>query len=204
MSYSQSKEDLFVLNYFGDFKGTLLEIGANDGLTLSNSKLLIEHQWVAFLVEPGFVYVDLKILHLYNPNVYVYNLGIGDKSEIVKFWQSGCHVPNGNDRGLVSTLNFEETKRWPDVNFNETEIELIKWDVFYYSIQRPQIDFLSIDVEGAEWEILHQINLSDIGCKVLCIEFNSNPKLKTLFTNYCAGFGMTLAHENCENLIYVK
>ena len=206
ISYSQNKEDLFVLDYFIDrykisnYKGTLLEIGANDGITFSNSKLLIENGWTAHLVEPGFIYVDLKILHLYNPNVHVYNVGIGDKSEVVKFWQSGCHVLNGNDKGLVSTTNFEETKRWPGVNFNETEIEIIKWDVFYYSIQRPKIDFISIDAEGMDWIILKEIDLQAVGCKVLCIEWNSNPDLLKLFTAYCSGYKLAL--QNAENLIF--
>ena len=41
--YSQNNEEQIILEYFKDFKGNLLDIGANDGVTLSNTrKLAIE------------------------------------------------------------------------------------------------------------------------------------------------------------------
>jgi len=201
MSYSQNNEDEFVLEYFGDFKGTLLEIGANDGADLSNSKLLIEHGWAAHLVEPGSTFEQLQLRYQSNPNVHLYNFGIGGCDENVTFWESGSHVPNGSDKGLVSTTCFEETKRWPDVTFMEREVQLVKWDTF---CKTPGLtfDFISIDAEGCDWDILKQIDLKSVGCKVLCIEYNSNVELLNLFTNYCAGYNLAL--KNAENLIFVS
>lgn len=206
-SYSQTGEDLFVLNYFGDYKGTLLEIGANDGLTLSNSRLLIENGWTGHLIEPGrYVFDGLYSLYEFNPNVKLYNYGIGKKFETVTLYESGPHILNGSDMGLVSTINSEETERWRKngVCFNEIKIQINTFSDFYKFCRDDKFDFISIDAESMDWIILKQINLEQVGCRCLCIEWNSNPELKILFTNYCAGFGMTLAHENCENLIYVK
>ena len=53
MDYSQNGEQLIIEKYFGDFKGILLDIGANDGETLSNSRSLIKKGWQAVLVEPS-------------------------------------------------------------------------------------------------------------------------------------------------------
>jgi len=203
-TYSQNSEDLFVLNYFGDFKGTLLEIGANDGVTFSNSKLLIDNGWKAHLVEPGYVNNDLSNLHNSNSNVAIYDIAIGDDDKIVALFESGTHIPGGNDRGLVSSASFEETKRWPGVKFDIRQISMITFANFYCKANYPHFDFISIDAEGFDAIILQQIDLKEVSCKCLCIEWNSKQELFDTFTGYCAQFGMRLGLQNAENLIFIK
>lgn len=203
-TYSQNKEDLFVLNYFGAHKGTLLSIGENDGQTLSNSLLLIENGWNGHLLEPGSICSKLYAVHSMNDKVKVHPFGIGEKSESAIFYESGCHVRNGKDLGLVSSTSYSETERWrkSGVAFTETEIELLSFSDFYEYVNKPTFDFISIDAEGYDWLILKQIDLNAIGCRCLCIEWNSDPELLKLFTDYCKGF--KLAVKNAENLIFVK
>lgn len=210
-TYAQNKEDLFVIDYFGDFKGVLLEIGANDGITLSNSKLLIENGWKADLIEPGYE-PCYKLVFMYifddngnaNENVKVWDYGIGEKNERVDFWESDNHIPNGKDIGLVSTTNFEETKRWPNVKFTKRQIMLQTFEKHCQNSNKIKFDFISIDCEGSEWSILQQIDLDKVGCKCLCIEWNSKPELFRLFRDYCGKFGLHPVHQNNENLIFVK
>lgn len=200
-SRSQNEEDLFVLDYFGTYKGMLISIGENDGTTLSNSRLLIENGWQAALFEPGGTYNTLDELYKDNPKVHCYNFGIGEKNEVVDFWESGCHVPEGADKGLVSTTNFEETKRWHDVKFTKKQVKLIPFsDIVDYA----PVDFISIDAEGMDWSILKQIDLTKIGCRCLCIEWNGDMKLWHNIVDYCVGYGMKLATSNQENLIFVR
>lgn len=203
-SYSQNSEDRFVLDYFKGFKGTLLEIGANDGRTLSNSLLLIENGWKAHLIEPGKVFSELSAFHAFNKNVSVYNYGIGKLDEVVNFFESGAHVPNGNDRALVSSVDYAETERWRNagVEFDEHPIQLVSWETF--AGNRIAFDFISIDAEGMDWEILKQIDLTAVGCSCLVIEWNTIPALKAQFTDYCGSYGLKLAHINAENLIFTR
>lgn len=202
-SYSQNAEDLIVFSLFKRFTGTLLEIGANDGQTLSNSKFLINKGWTAHLVEPSSTFADLQALHADNPNVTCHNFGIGERDEVVPFFESGAHVKNGNDRALVSSVDFEETERWRNagVQFVEKNIQLISWKSFLEKASGP-FDFISLDCEGFEWAILQQIDLEAVGCKVLCIEYNGNRELFRLFSEYCKGF--RLVDRNNENLIFSR
>lgn len=201
-SRSQNGEDLFVLEYFGKgFKGMLLDVGANNGTDFSNSRLLIEHGWWALCFEPGSTYEQLDELYKDNPHIHCYKLGMGASNERVKFWESGAHVVGGTDSGLVSTTNFEETKRWPDVTFVEKEIEIVTFDTI---AEYAPIDFISLDCEGSEWDILQQIDLNKVGCRCLCIEYNGDDRLKFIFTKYTEKFGMRLSLQNGENLIYTK
>jgi hypothetical protein len=198
-TFSQNKEDLFVLDYFGDYKGTLLSIGENDGITFSNSRLLIENGWGAILVEPGIAGDDLHDLYFNNSKVSVFRFGIGSKHDTIRFWESGSHVENGTDRGLVSTTDFEETKRWPNVTFVEKDIIVLPFCAFE---KDGPFDFISLDTEGNDWKILQQIDLEKVGCKCLCIEWNSKPELFRLFRDYCGKFGLFCVHQNAENLIF--
>lgn len=52
-SYSQNGEDQIIREIFGDQVGTLLDIGAWDPVSLSNSRALIEAGWSAVLIEPS-------------------------------------------------------------------------------------------------------------------------------------------------------
>jgi hypothetical protein len=206
MSYSQNKEDLFVLRYFGNFKGTLLSIGENDGQTFSNANLLIQHGWGAVLCEPGETFNDLDELHKNRARVTSYNYAIGDTTGKVKFWESGAHVRGGSDTGLVSTTDPAETERWrkAGVKFTEKEIYMLKWDAFYDSLERPVFEYITIDAEGADWAILQQINLTEVGCRCLVIEWNGDYDLYSKFVDYCGKDGLVLRVQNNENLIFVK
>lgn len=205
-TYSQNAEDLFVANYFGDYKGTLLEIGANNGSELSNSLLLIEKDWCAHLVEPASVFHDLHLLHSYNAKVICHNLAIADVHGLVTLYESGAHVPGGSDRALVSSLKKAETERWSlaGVKFEAVEVNTLPFDAFWELTGFAQFDFISIDAEGYDKMILKQMDLGLLGCKCLVIEHNGDEGLKTDFCAYCEPFGLKPALVNRENIIFVK
>jgi len=60
-------------------------------------------------------------------------------------------------------------------------------------------DFITIDAEGMDYEILSQINLNEVGCKLICVEHNGKDIEK--FKSYCQSFGMKEISRNGENLI---
>lgn len=203
-SYAQNREDEFIQNYFGDQVGTLLSIGENDGITLSNARALIEKGWSGHLVEPASVFYDLKRLYLGNEKVHCYNVAIGEEQGIVDFYESGAHVPNGTDKALVSTLAFSEMQRWPDVKFNKIKVNVVPFRFLWEMTDFATFDFISIDAEGFDLEILQQIDLAAVGCKCLIIEHNSNKNLIEAYKGYCRNFGLVAVLENAENIVFIK
>lgn len=198
--YAQNGEDLFVYDRLK--QGTVLEIGANSGTYLSNSKLLIEKGWTAYLVEPGETYKELQELHKDNPYVHTFNFGIDVSDGIKTFYQSGTHDGSNTDLGLVSTIIPKEMNRWNGVEFKETKADFKTFSSFWNSIGNATFDFISIDVEGLDWEVLSQIDLKKVRCNILCIEWNGNKELRKMFGIYCSKFGMREVHKNPENIIY--
>ena len=208
-SHSQNEEDLIVIKHLqecniGIDSLTCLSLGENDGKTFSNVLNLIKLGASAHLVEASdTVFVDLKSLHASNKKVHLYNIGIGKKNGKAIFYESDTLLNEG-DLSLVSTIEPEELKRWESSNikFTEKEIDVYDFPSFHKMSEFSLFDIVSIDVEGLDFDILSQMNLSEIGCQVLIVEFNGIDKSK--YVDYVNGFGLRLIHENPENLIFVK
>jgi FkbM family methyltransferase len=203
--YSQNGEDQIIASHFGDYKGTLVEIGANDGSTLSNSKLLIERGWEAHLFEPSIpTFRKLEDLHIANTRVYTYPYGIAEFTGESDFYESG-QLLGGEDKSLVSCINPEEMKRWgASVEFAQTKADFATWNDFVkkHKYTDKTFDFISIDAEGEDWNILKQINMKQHNCKVLCVEWNSKPNLSQAFVEFANYFEMKEIHRNAENIIF--
>ena len=209
-TYSQNKEDLAVMQYFGkDFKGLVLDIGANDGITLSNSRLLIESGWNGVLVEPS-PKAYAKLLEnkpKTNSQVIALNYAIGKEEKDAILFESNEHLSK-NDVALLSSVNESETMRWKNQKFTKVEVEMITFEMLLdliYDWFENDIDFISIDAEGLDLDILKQINLTDLNVKCLCIEHNSNKQVRAEIIEYCLQHGLNnILLENSENIILVK
>jgi FkbM family methyltransferase len=199
MDYSQDGEQKVILDYFKDFKGRLLDIGANDGKTLSNSRALMECGWYGVLVEPSKTAFS-KLYELYKDskeaNLVPY--AISDKAEKVTFFESGTHLKQG-DTSLLSTIKESELDRWKnsDNEFTETEVECITMQDLKELSSLESYDFITIDAKGVDFEILSQIDLTDT--KLVCVETNSIEDKK--YIDYCTQFGLKVIHKNYCNLI---
>jgi len=204
MYTGQNLEDQKVAAWFGQYVGTVLEIGANDGVTYSNSLYLIENSWAAVLVEPSEkVFPKLAKLHQGNNRVFCINAAIGDHDGQGMLLDSGDFLIKGTC-SLLSTLKPEETKRWGDVSFEETEVSVITFDTLLDRLpfHMRRFDFISLDAEGMDLDILRQINLDKVGCKCICVEHNSYPHILSQIKEYCVPFGLkNILTMNAENII---
>ena len=209
MYYGQNKEDeiihqLIISKYGYEFKGTILDLGANDGITLSNSRFFIENGWKGVLIEAGKLPYE-KLMKTILPNTTAINCAIGTENGFLKFFESN-NLLNTDDVGLVSSLVADETKRWRDagIGFTEHIVKCYTWESFLdeFHLKTQNFDIISIDIEGMDYDVLVQMNLQELGCKILCIEFNGKDMKK--YVDYANKHGLNLIYQNPENLIFVK
>jgi FkbM family methyltransferase len=208
--YGQNKEDSIMYDYITEkygqnYIGNVLEIGANDGVTISNSKFFRDNGWNGFLVEAAKTPFERLLSNVNGTTTKCYNVALGNQNSIMKFYESGRQLAQ-NDVGLVSSLIFDETNRWRygGISYEEYEVECLTWDSFLSknNLQNETFDIISIDIEGMDYEVLSQMDLNKLNCKIMCVEFNG--KRKEDYVNYIKKFDMRLIHENPENLIFVK
>ena len=147
MAYSQNDEEKYILDYFKGFTGTLIDIGANDGKTFSNSKALIDLGWSAILYEPSpSAYLACKQLHVNNKKVKIINKAITDSYGDMTFYDSSDT--------LLSSLKKELSERSPS---KEIKVKCVP----YSEIKSPA-DFITIDAEGMDFIIIKQIDLTNV------------------------------------------
>jgi FkbM family methyltransferase len=197
--YSQNNEEQIILEYFKDFKGHLLDIGANDGVTLSNSRKLIELGWSADLVEPAPIpFKQLQELYKENNKVKLHNCAISDFTGITSFYVSGEHLGKG-DSGLLSTLSIKDKQKWEGTtDYFDLTVQTYNWQDFNKS---KKYNFISIDAEGFDLSILKQINLDEFNVQMVCVEHNN---IDTQFyMKYLESFYFQPILINNENIIAV-
>lgn len=137
--YSQRGEQPVILDYFKGFAGTLLDIGANDGITFSNSRALLELGWYGVLVEPSEKTFEqlTKNCEPFIRQVILHNVGIADFNGTAEFYESGPLVTD-EDHSLVSTMKEVETERWKKKSKPEDRI------VDFTKTKIPVIDFATL------------------------------------------------------------
>lgn len=202
--YSQNLEEQIILDYFGNYTGTLLDIGANDGETLSNTRQLILNGWIGNLIEPS-PRAFKKLLNLYQDNVSVslHQVAITDEDKQVVLYESDTHLNKG-DVGLLSSTVLTELNRWQNEVFTPVKVRGLRFESFMKLAALKAYDFISIDAEGLDLMILKQMNLTELGCRCLCIEWNGNYEVMNEVISYCAPHGLRLFHKNGENIILAR
>lgn len=202
--YTQNDEDIYIDKYFGNFIGTFLDIGANDGKTLSNTRFLAEGGWKGDLVEPSpSAYKWLR--HQCVEGCRTFNMAINTFDGECDFYESGEHLRVG-DVALLSTLIESELTRWKKSGetFQKMKVKCVTFETFYLMAGEPTYDMISIDCEGLDYNILTQIDLDKTGTKLLVIEYNADKDVQKRVEQYCSKFGLSLYHKTYENLILTK
>ncbi len=215
--YSQNNEEQIIGDYFSSDEyeymrsggvssshtfqlGTLLTIGENDGKTLSNALGLIERGWKAVCVEPSpTAFAKLSKLHANREDVYCIQKAIGTTNGKVILHDSGTHLNQG-DTSLVSTIKESEKDRWKTENFTPVEVDCVDFETLLTLSPIKKFDFITIDAEGLDIEILSQMDLKALGCKLIVVEWNGQEG--ALFDQLITKYGLKLIHKNAENLIY--
>jgi FkbM family methyltransferase len=205
MIYSQNNEQEIILDFFEGEIGRFLDIGANDGKTLSNTHQLALNGWSGNCIEPApDAFARLTNLYKDNLKIDCHRVAIGLKTERKDFYKSGTHLKKG-DTALLSTLQKSETTKWQKTtDFEIIKVDCFTWQDFYNTIQPIEFDFISIDAEGLDVMILRQMDLKVLNTRLLCIEHNSNVVIKKQVNEICEKFGLKFLQSTYENLIYAR
>lgn len=201
--FSQNKEEQYILEYFKDKpKGTFLDIGCNDCETFSNTRALALKGWSGVFVDPSQQAIErCKVLYKgFKKQFYIYPVAISKHNGKAILNESGPLI-DSRDVALVSTFHESEMNRFrTTVSYTPTEVKTFKWKTFYNRLQIKEFDFINIDVEGDELNILPDIDLSKTS--LVCVEWNGKQELKSEYDKILQGF--RVIYTSGENLIYAR
>lgn len=202
--YSQNGEQRIIMEHFGAIMGTFADFGANDGVKFSNTHALALLGWEGVCVDASpAAFARLVKTYEGNPKIECHNVAMCDGNGLSILHESGEHVGDG-DTALLSTVIPSEMERWVTTNtkFIPTTVECVTFWEFLHRTEHRKFDLISIDIEGLDLEVLQQIDLTEVGCKMLIIEVNDRDT--TPYVTYCAEHGMRSATRTPENLIFIR
>jgi FkbM family methyltransferase len=197
---SQNNEEALVKEYFGTKLGTFIDIGANDGMTLSNTYAAAQRGWKGVMVEPSPSAFAKLVPNMKGLDVQCVQAAINDKSGTQTLYDSGEHL-NVGDTALLSTLEIEHTHKW-GCSFESVDVRVITFAQLLKEVNIERADLISIDAEGVDMNVLKQIDLLQIGCKMLIIEHEHANEVEML--EYCRSYGMKKYARNHQNLIMIR
>lgn len=162
-TYSQDKEDLIIDKLLNTKKGFYLEIGGYHPTRLSNTYRLYKKGWKGVVIEPN---PDIKKkFKKIRPRDRFLNFGVGEKDGQLTYYKY-----------LIPALNtFSQKQVKENSSFKVINTERIKVLGIRNLLAKYlpiNIDFLSLDVEGWDKEILHNWDWK-FKPKVICVEDRS-------------------------------
>ena len=192
-TFSQIGQDLEVLQMYKYKKnGFFVEIGASDGITLSNTYLLEKnYDWKGICIEPIPSKNDQLIKN--RPNSCIINKAV--------YKQSGLLIPfkisNINDllSGICDYINCHIDVVNQD--YNEILIETITLNDVLDNNNAPTfINYLSLDTEGTEFEILMSVDLNKYIFGLIDVEHNYVQPARDNIHKYLLSNGYIYKGEN--------
>ena len=172
VSFSQVGQDSIILDLLGP-DGYFIDLAANDALDLTNTLALERKGWTGLCVEPNPVYW-YGLSH--RRCTVVGALVSGTISEQVKVKFRGVFG------GIVGKLDNKLANRHKEPDAEEVTRYTAPISEVLQKFNVPHvIDYLSLDVEGSEYEIMKDFPFKDYTFKVLTVE-RPNKKLKSLLT----------------------
>ena len=176
---SQHKQDEFIVNYFkGKKNGVFVDIGAHDGITLSNTYVLEkELGWTGICIEPmprQFKNLsECRTSKLYNCAIYDTN---GTEKFTMVDYDGYPDMLSGISKDItikhMSGILSESSRMGAKLKYIDVQTRIL--NEILEENNTYEVDFLSVDVEGAELKILKGIDYDKFHIKVIIYENGEN------------------------------
>lgn len=181
--FSQYNEEYFLLHYFNNKQnGVLVDVGAADGITNSNSRFLIKNNnWSGILIEPHPDYFkNLTDLYENNTNIKLYNNGVFNKNCVLPFYQFG-----NSEIGQISTFS-EDFRQRQIINYGDKyqtpiNVECLTLAKILSENNLSNIDYMSVDCEGVDMEVLDSNNWGAFRPKLISVEHSMDENVLNNF-----------------------
>ena len=171
---SQYNQDKLVDFLLKKNNGIFIDIGANDGVSYSNSYFFEkERNWKGICIEPILeTFKDLTKIR----ECTCLNIGVWSEKKTLKFYRANGYAEMLS--GIVDSFSQDHFNRLKsDIETSGGSLETIEIDVLplNYILDEQgikDVDFCSIDTEGSEYEILKAIDFNNYHFRVFAIENN--------------------------------
>ena len=170
--YGQFETDKIIDLFFNKkTTGNAIEVGASHGISASNTKHFEDKGWTCMCIEPNpELYAQLR---KNRPHAVKYAVGSENRDNV----PFAIVTLEGGDTTAISSLEIDQklfkqhkVKEVKEVKVNLRTLDFILEE--FKLFEGKQLDFVSIDTEGTELEVLKGFDLNKWRPKLLVIEDN--------------------------------
>lgn len=171
VTYSQNREDLILAGFFDDEEiGFYVDVGANEPVHESVTKYFYDKGWSGINVEPiPSVYDKLVKARKRDINIQA-GIGLKKSKAILHYY------PNGDGLSTISDKMATSYLKTPTVFTQKAEeltIDILPLrDVLKRYKKTNLINFMKIDVEGFEYDVIASNDWDLYRPQVICVEAN--------------------------------
>jgi len=177
-SYAMDGEDTAVLNYFKDKKnGFYVDVGSYHPTHRNNTYLLYKKNWNGINIDTS--QFSIELFNYMRPNDLNYECAVSNKNQFVKlFYQK--------ELSQLSTTESDQAKNVFQGNIKEKEIKAFTLDEILErgKYKNSKIDFLDIDVEGADFKVLEGLSFDKFKPELVCVEIHEKEIKKSTIYNF--------------------
>jgi len=177
-SYSLFEEDLFIQNYFKNrLKGFYIDVGCYHPLDGNNTHLLHTKGWNGINLDINFYSIELfNFLRKKDINIHS---GISKKKDkLTMYYRKEINMLNTLDK-KIAKIHFRNGFKKRNVQVNTLNFFINK-----YFRKLETIDFLNIDAEGGELNVLKSLNIKQYKPQLICIEIHNSKNMYDTNYNY--------------------
>jgi FkbM family methyltransferase len=169
VSYAQNREDvLLAAFFFKQEKGFYVDVGANDPEADSVTKYFYDRGWHGINIEPSpRLHAALSRAR---PNDLNLNVGVSDKKGKLSFREYAGHGLSTFSEDTKAELAAGDNP-WV-AEYRDYDVPVRRLDDILAEAKVGEIDFMKIDVEGYEYEVINGNDWKKFRPRVLCIEAN--------------------------------
>jgi FkbM family methyltransferase len=177
MYYSQDNQDKFLEeNIFKGYKnGTFVDVGAHDGFSYNNTLYFEKtHNWTGVNIEP--LEYTYNLLTNNRPDSTNLNCAVSNEEGECDFYCNKGYtemlsgLTKSYDPRHLNRLQKENNERGSNTNI--IKVNTRRLESICNELNIKHINYLSIDVEGAEFDVIKSINFDTVFIDVIGFENN--------------------------------
>ena len=162
-TYSQFREDIIIIKYFKNFIGKYVDIGCYHPIKYSNTALLYKKGWTGINIDLNKTTIDLfNFTRLRDKNIFAC---LSDREKIVDVYID-------NEFSALNSIYKNNIKNHKIKKYQKIKINT----KVFPNVVKEKFDFLNIDCEGNDYNILKTIDLKKYNPQIICIEVSEKNK----------------------------
>lgn len=202
--FGQEGEDIILEQIFGNKKtGFYIDVGAHHPFKYSNTFLFYLKGWRGINIDP--LPGSMALFKKYRQEDLNLEIAVSEKKGVKTYYMFSIPELNGFKRNTV--LDKNQRKEFPLIGKTNVKVDTLN-SILRKNYQRPpSIDFLSIDTEGYEIQVLRSIDLDKYSPRAICLEDRNAEKQdpsKSNVAKYLNKKGYRIFTKTMHSLFFIK